>query len=296
MRIPTISGHILRPAFILVFAVGILTGIAVIGSNIPINQTMIPAAAVNSTFIYSFNTPGILEEAGSMDESTSPYWWLNSGGQLLIRGNLGSTMFGIAPQGSRWQKAYASAASVDTDQGAHPQNLFRLITRSSWTSVRQEGKFLVARDTMSASPNRNASNGLLLMSRYKDAGQTLYYAGIRVDGTAVIKKKYRGTYYTMAQKEAFPGLYVKDGADINLLPHNEWIRLRSDTVNNADGSVTVRLYIEGAGETQWTLLLEAADEGQYGSTAPIRGAGYAGIRTDFMDVKFESYQLSVIAH
>ena len=39
----------------------------------------------------------------------------------------------------------------------------------------------VEADHFSTSPNRNSSNGVLLMSRYSDSGDTLYYAGMRVD-------------------------------------------------------------------------------------------------------------------
>lgn len=242
-----------------------------------------------SLFIYSFNSPGILQEAPSMEKSTSPYWWLDSGGTLTIQGGIGYTAQGISSLTDRWRIAYAATSRIDTDLGAYPQNLLRLVSRTTWENVRQEASFRVEADNFTTSPNRNASNGLLLMSRYRDYN-TLYYAGIRVDGTAVIKKKYKGTYYTLAQKPIFPGTYSPT-ANINLIPHNEWIHLRNETVTNADGSVSVRLYMKRANETSWKLLIEAKDaSGKYGGTPPIIGAGHIGIRTDFMDVAFDAFR------
>lgn len=251
-----------------------------------------PAIIVTSPFQYFFSTSGTLYESGSMDESTSPYWWVNSGAKLSLSEGLGQTIQGNLLQTDRWRLIYAIADPIDTDSGARPQNIFRLVTRSTWNNVRLEASYYITADNFSSSQNRNASNGLLLMSRYTMDGDTLYYAGIRVDGTAVIKKKINGIYYTMAQEPVFPGTYSisgSTGTSKNLLPHKTWIRLRSDTVTNPDGSVTVKLSMQNPDGTGWQKLLTATDTGQYGNTAPIIGARYSGIRTDFMDVKFENF-------
>jgi hypothetical protein len=246
------------------------------------------AAVITSPFFYSFSADGRLQEAGFQARSTSPYWWLNSGAYLMLDGGRGMTVQGDLPAGDPWRKRYAAANPVDTDQGAHPQNLFRLVTRRSWGDVREQAQFYVTKSNFSASPNRNASNGLLLMSRYQDGGQTLYYAGVRVDGTAVIKKKYKGAYYTMAQEKIFPGTYAGEREDANLIPSGEWIGLRSETVTNEGGTVTVRLYMQRAGGA-WEEILRATDTGRNFGPNTITRPGYAGIRTDFMDVKFESF-------
>ena len=148
----------------------------------------------------------------------------------------------------------------------------------------------IERDNLADSPNRNASNGLFLMTRYQDK-DTLYYLGLRVDGTAVIKKKYGGTYYTMAQKRILPGRY---SAHIiaNLLPHSEWLALRADTEVDAKGGVTVKLYLRRENEENFKLLLTAYDDGKkYGGTPPIANDGHAGVRTDFMDVSFKRFRI-----
>jgi hypothetical protein len=40
----------------------------------------------------------------------------------------------------------------------------------------------------------------------------------------------------------------------------------------------------------WQILVEAVDTGSSGGS-PIRQAGFAGIRTDFMDVEFDTFVL-----
>ncbi len=253
-----------------------------------------PMFIATSPFVYSFSSNGTLQEKGSITESSSPYFWLNSGAMLSIDGGTGATVQGALSTNNYWRLLYGQNNPLDTDSGYHPQNLFRLVTKSDWENISQEAQFYIQKDHLSASPNRNQSNGLLLMNRYRDNGQTLYYAGIRVDGYAVIKKKYKGTYYTMATKQIFPGTYSISGTGSrNLLPHNEWVSLRTTTVTNSGGTVTVKLFMKREGETTWKELLAVTDTGQNWNT-PITGPSAAGIRTDFMDVKFDNYQITNI--
>jgi hypothetical protein len=244
-------------------------------------------------FYYSFNAPGILQESMDAAESSSPYWFLDSGGKLIIQHGTGETIQGILDAQDRWYHAYAKSNPTDTEGGAHPQNLFRLVSKSVWGNSVIQADFKIVRDNLSASPNRNASNGLLLMLRYESA-DTLYYAGIRVDGTAVIKKKYNGIYYTMAQTQLYSGNYDRDTKP-NLLPHQVWIGLRASAETQADGSVAVNLYMQTE-ENGWSLLARATDHGQFGNTRPITQAAPSGIRTDFMDVLFRNLSIEDTAH
>jgi hypothetical protein len=250
-----------------------------------------PPAIVGATAEYTFADGGTLYESAVMEKSTSPYFWLDSGGSLTVGDGVGKTIQGTLPEEDPWRMLYAKNNSLDTDNGFRPQNIFRLITKSSWNDLEESAGFYINADNFSVSPNRNESNGLLLMSRYTDDGQTLYYAGIRVDGTAVIKKKFHGTYYTMAQQQIFPGTYT---GGTNLLPHNEWIDLKSETISNQDNSVSVALFMRLPGESDWRELISETDAGQYGGTPPIKGPAYAGIRTDFMDVSFRNYVLAAL--
>ncbi len=259
----------------------------------PPQRTPNVAAVVtaSSPFQYHFDTNDVLHESSDYDQSTSPYWWLNSGAQLRLKNGVGSTVQGNLPSVDRWRLMYAASNPVDTDNGYHPQNIFRLVTKATGASMRVESLFKIHADNWSTSPNRNSSNGLLLMSSYVD-GNSLYYAGLRVDGTAVIKKKYKGTYYTITQPKVFSGTYSREGK-VNLIPHNEWLGLRSDTKRNADGSVSITLSMKREGSNTWTKIAEGRDDGQYGGTPPM-SQGHAGIRTDFMDVSFESFRMEAL--
>jgi len=61
------------------------------------------------------------------------------------------------------------------------------VTKTKWTNYEQSAYYKIDRYVLSADPHRQPSNGLLLFNHYQD-GQTLYYAGLRVDGYVTIKK------------------------------------------------------------------------------------------------------------
>jgi len=244
------------------------------------------AKVVTSPFLYDFRVAGTLEENNSMDNSSSPYFWLNSGGLFHLVNGVGQTIQGSLSPSNKWYQLYRSSNPVDTDGGTHPQNLFRFVTRSKWQNFSQEVYFKITADNLSSSPNRAGHNGLLLMNRYESGGQTLYYAGVRVDGTAVIKRKLNGSYTTLTQKKVYPGTYNRT-SNPNLLPHNTWIGLKSVIKTNSNGSVTVSLFQDQNRTGNWTLLLETTDA----SNSAIRAGNYAGIRTDFMDIQFDNYRL-----
>lgn len=251
------------------------------------------AAIITSPYLYNFNDSGVVQESSDTSISSSPYWWVNSGAYLKIDSGRGSTNKDSLPAIDSWRVLYSRNNPTDTDNGFHPQNIFRLLTRSKWGNARQEAYFVINKDNLSASSNRNISNGLLLMSRYQD-GSTLYYAGVRVDGSAIIKKKKNGTYYTLAEiKNIYPGTYNKASSP-NLLPKNKWIGLRTEVVNLADGKVEIKLFIDKGWQGQWSLVASAIDNGtSYGGSA-ITQDGFGGIRTDFMDVEFENFRIKNI--
>jgi hypothetical protein len=140
-----------------------------------------------------------------MSKSDSPYWWVSSGGYVELDGGLAHHQ-GELPEGSEWQERFANSNPDATDGGFHPQNLFRMVTRSRWLNFRQQCYFHINRLILSDSASRNQSNGLLLFNRYQDQ-DNLYYTGLRVDGKATIKKKYQGVYYTLAEAAILDGKY-----------------------------------------------------------------------------------------
>lgn len=249
------------------------------------------AAVVSSPYIYNFQTDGVVEETATMQESVSPYWWVNSGGQLIIKNGLGMTMQGEAPLAEKWRTLYAANSPVDTDVGAHPQNLFRLVTRSQWENFSQSIVFRLQKLNVSASTERDGWSGVLLFNRYLD-GNNLYYVGLRHDGTAVVKKKRFGIYYTLAQKPVFTAetIYQRD-TNPNLMPGKRWLGLKSIIRTNADQSVTLQLWVDRQLTGNWQLALETIDTAGGVDGAPILGSGYAGLRTDFADVQFDNYRI-----
>ncbi len=246
-------------------------------------------ALVAVPFHYHFAVDGVLHESGDMRESTSPYWWLNSGGKLILEDGRGRTIHNALHLNDSWRNIYSSSNSIDTAGGFFPQNIFRLVTRSSWENIRQEMYFRIARHNLTDSPQRNSSNGVLLFNRYKD-GDNLYYAGIRVDGAVVIKKKAGGYYTTLAYEKILSDKVYDRVLNPSLLPENIWIGLRSDIEDLADGSVRITLYLDRNSDGIWEKVLTATDTGQ--ASPPIRGRGHAGIRTDFIDALFDDFKIT----
>jgi hypothetical protein len=237
-------------------------------------------------FVYSFNVPGILEEKGTELESTSPYWWLNSGGIFVVNDGVGSTNLGKLNIFNPWRLAYARSSATDTEGGYYPQNLFRLITRTRWQNFREQAYFKIIALNMTDSENRNESNGLLLFSRYVNS-DNLYYMGVRVDGTAVIKKKQNGVYHTLAQIKIFDGEYDRSISP-NLLPINKWIGVASE-VQDIQNGVKLTLYVDIDDNGNWKEVLSINDQ-----DSPITARASAGIRTDFMDVLFKDFVIATL--
>lgn len=261
-----------------------LSALAIISQN----QTTVVNVPL---FTYLFDSVGTLNEAGSMTVSTSPYWWVNSGAQLVLSAGTGKTIQGSLPENDKWRKLYATANPTDTDNGYHPQNIFRLITKGMWHNYTQQSYFKINNYILSDSPNRSESNGLLLFNRYVDS-QNLYYTGVRVDGTAVIKKKKGSTYYTLAQQKIFPGTYNR-ATSPNLIPTKKWIGVRSEVSTTSDHKVSIKVYTDVGKTGVWKLVASAIDDGLK-SNGIIDNRASAGIRTDFMDVEFNDYRIEEI--
>lgn len=241
---------------------------------------------------YGLSDDRTVVETFPREENKDMDWWVNSGAYFNVFEKIGSTVQGNLPETDRFFGLYNKNNPVDTDGGMHPQNIFRLVTNQTWTDYTQTVHFKINKINLSESPNRNQSNGVLLFLRY-GSGDFLYYAGIRVDGNAVIKKKNGGLseYSTMALKPFFDGNYNHDfPKSANLIPTNAWIAIRAEIKTNEDKSVSIKLWIDKDASGAWQLATEATDDGSQNG-APFLSAGYGGIRTDFMDVEFHSYKV-----
>ena len=244
------------------------------------------------TFLYTFNVTEVLEESGSSNLSSSQYFWLNSGAKLVISEGIGSTIRGALAMEDPWRRTYAETNPLDTDNGLFPQNLFRLITQSVWENVDQELEFSIQKVNALNTHDRDAFSGIFLMSRYVNS-DTLYYAGIRMDGKAVIKKKYRGVYYTLAEAQLFASPAPYDRVRFpNLIPTNTWYRMESQTITTSSGTVQIRLSFAHSLSEPLETVLTTTDTGVFGP--PITGKGHTGIRTDYADVLFDNYKITTL--
>jgi hypothetical protein len=260
--------------------------------KISLNEELVEPPKPVTEFKDEFSSPQVLVETGSMSESEDPHWWVNSGGRFNITDGSGKTIQGDTMPDDPMAKLYARTNPLDTDNGVHPQNIFRLVERNKWTDFSQEVYFRITALNMSHSPNRNASNGVFLFNRYQ-SGDDLYYTGLRVDGAAVIKKKLRGKYYTMAYKPLFPGSDYDRDNNPERMPQNSWLGLKSEVKTNEDGTVSVKLFVDTKNSGTWDLFLSVTDTGTSTGAAIIKG-GYAGLRTDFMDVEFKHYAITAL--
>ncbi len=242
----------------------------------------------NSIFSYPFNYDGLLYEAGSLDESPSQYWWVNSGALLRIENGVGETNIGPLAQNDKWRIMYRKDNPRDTDNGYYPQNIFRLVSKGQWESFSEQAYFQIVKNNLSQSENRNESNGLLLFLRYMDENN-LYYAGVRVDGEAVIKKKINGKYYILGEVQIIPGDLYDRKNNPSLLPLNTWIGIKSEISDVSKDETRVKLYTDIGRTGNWTLALDVIDNSLGGKN--LKGKGYTGIRTDFMDVKFDDFEV-----
>ncbi len=233
----------------------------------------------NDSFNDDFNENGVLEEAWGELKSQSTFWWLSSGALFTKNNGIGSTNQGKLSELSNWRLIYANSNPLDTEGGYYPQNIFRLYTRSKWKNYAQQVFFKINNINKSASPNRNESNGLFLMNRAKDSNN-LYYAGIRIDGKAVIKKKIKGKYHTLAIKKIF-----------NSIPEDKWMGIKSQ-VENSNNEVQLKLSVTNDRGANWVEVLQVRDRGKNGRV--LSEEGRAGIRSDFMDVEFDDYNISNI--
>lgn len=251
----------------------------------PVVEPVVPEVPVKDFF----GQDGYFEETGTMGSSPMTDWWLNSGAYFSMKDGIGSTVQGELKKGDKRQVSYRNYDSSETDGGFHPQNIFRLVTKTKWKNFSQECYYKMNRYIVSNDENRSASNGLLLFNRYQDQ-DNLYYTGLRVDGIVVIKKKVKGDYFLMAQKQVYPGTYGRK-KNPNLLPIGRWIGVKSEVANSGNGTVSIKVFLDKRRTGEWQLVATAVDNGKSYGGAVIRNEGYGGIRTDFMDVQFDDYKI-----
>ncbi len=233
----------------------------------------------------------VLEESPSMSQSPNQTWWLNSGAKAFFLENEIQTIQGSLDVNDHWRNRYFNSNPTETDDGLHPQNIFRLVTKQKYVQATQSAQVRIDRLILSKDEHRAASNGILFFHHYMD-GDNLYYAGVRVDGAAVIKKKIKGKYYTMAYQPLIGGLRYNRETMPNKLPIDEWFGMRTEIENLESGAVAVRIFIDFSAQGNWQLAAEAIDTGEKYDSTILNKEGYVGIRTDFIDATVRDYSVT----
>ncbi|MBI4349749.1 MAG: hypothetical protein HY553_23130 [Elusimicrobia bacterium] len=117
----------------------------------------------------------------------------------------------------------------------------------------------------------------MFLRRYSE--YTTYYVSIhRRDGRAMIKKKVQG-----GPSPSNGGTYYDLASGRSPIVAGRRHRVVGRAVNNADGSVTVSLLVDGR------LVLSAVDRGIGG--APLRQAGSTGVRGDYARFSIDDFSV-----
>jgi hypothetical protein len=227
---------------------------------------------------YNFSTPGTLVETGSMSESSSGIWWVNSGYKMILANGIGQTIHGDLPSTDPGYQLYRN--DISTDYGKRPQSIARYYVRQKFRDIDFSAYFRMDRYILSPAPERNAWNGLCLMLRDSGTGDTLMHAILRVDGDLVLKRKLNGTYTTLQTVKIFPGTW-NYSSNPNLIPIGQWIGIKATTANEGSG-VRIKICLDIGKTGVWKEYVSFLDSAQ-----PILNEGYFGLRTDFSDVSFD---------
>jgi hypothetical protein len=209
-------------------------------------------ANIGSQFWYDFRVNGVLSEASSVTSSTSAYWWLQNGGRLILTNGVGTSLSSVTP--------------------ADP---FQMLLRKVLLHSSVES-YVMKKSDLAPTVVKAGWNGISLFSRYVDE-LNYYFASIRADGYATIRKRKNGLYITLLQKKVLPGTYSLTGP--TLIPTDTWIGLRFSVDGNM-GYPRLTLHADFGRTGIWSLLGEVTDDpAKFGPA--LEGAGLNGIRSDF---------------
>jgi hypothetical protein len=200
----------------------------------------------------------------------SPVWEMTSG-----------SLF--ASNGEGWSGIPDDVGPNPTSSSGTDSAVFRLTTKENdFGDVAVSFKLLNQGLSSTASTPPVAWDGIHVFLRYQSEFN-LYYASIdRRDNTVVIKKKVPGgpsnggTYYDLSPNVS------------HVVPYNSWQIVRATVQNNANRSVTIKLY---SGDN---LLVSATDDGSIGGP-PITAPGKVGIRGDNCNFKVDDFSVSSLS-
>ena len=195
------------------------------------------------------------------DRIADPIWLLNSGSIFTV-------------EGTGWSGIPDDREPNATSSNGTDSAIFRMITaRTGMSGVEVSFRLRNQGFSSTASTPSVAWDGIHVMMRYASE-ESLYYASVnRRDGTTQIKKKVPGgpsnggTYYTLSS-----GNFS--------FSQNVWQDVKASIVTQADGSVRIQLWANGA------LVAAATDTGVGG---PVIPSGRVGIRGDNTEFSIDSF-------
>lgn len=156
--------------------------------------------------------------------------------------------------------------------------VFRVLTRRAFPADAR--LTTVVRVRRLVSTERTAErpwDGVHLMLRRRSENELYYVSALRRDGTTVIKKKL---------PVAGGGRYVTLGRPVRGLPPqlDRPYRLTTSALTRPDGSVRVRLWVDG------TVVADVVDRGTDGRV--LRRGGPVGLRGDNADLTFDDVRVA----
>ena len=206
----------------------------------------------------------------------SPDWEVTSG-SLFSR------------DGRAWSGVVDTIAPDRYSQSSTGSWVFRMKSkRADLGSTRQEVSVKINRFFEgTATRPAVAWDGVVLWPRYKSETNLYFGYILRKDGRIGITKKCPG--------RVEGGDFYNDGSYFSLYDERfhatttvgSWYRIGTETVDNADGSVTVRLLREGK------VVAEVRDQGV--GCAPISGPANVGIRADNAEFELDDYRATPVA-
>lgn len=253
----------------------------------------IASEQISAETVSLLSTSRTLIETSSASASPDANLWLKSGGKLTIANGKALSIQGSLPSSDPLRLAYAKRAGTESDNGFHPQNIFQLNTKKSWTNSSAEVDVKITNLNLFNLDNVHPWNGVSLFSRFTD-DNNYYYGSWRTDGYLIIKKKSAGKHYTLSQKKIYEGTYDAV-SNPNLLPFNQAVGLKFDTITNSNGSVTLKLYLDKSNNGNWLLITEYTDKGSIGG-APLKSSGQSGILASYIDAEYANYLISNLAN
>jgi len=247
----------------------ILGSISVLGRSGPASAAVGSSGVVQLTDSFSLPNGLITNEYAFWNPTasalrTSPTWEMTSGSLFTSSGRAWS---------GKPDDIDPNAASTNGTDSA----IFRMVSRRrdfSNVSV----SFTLRRDKLisTSSTPPVAWDGEHIFLRYASEVSLYYVSFDRRDGTVAIKKKVPGgtsnggTYYTLSSGR-------------NTFSAGVFHAVRATITDNSDGSVALRLWVDGV------RILSATDTGIGG---PVIRAGGVGIRGDNAEFTFDDFLVS----